>query len=501
MSHEHQKEIVVYLPKEQESNYNRLVSLSNEEKIISMVTGMKCMQSTKRMLAECDQREMYKQVEQAFEAKIAAAREQAVEAEKKLEAEIEVAQRLAKNQHDKSEETIDRIVSHKVQVYDQLLKDKDSQMQRLTDQLRAKDREIFSLGEDIRTKDAQFRLKMDEEMGVRMDMERKTRDLHLSGVLSKNTEMLEIMAASQMTKTSTEIGALGEQKFMEIAHHTFLDFQDMDIVDVHSQPHKGDFHLSTKDMVIMVDAKAYKRNVDYSQIQKIKADLQHNPHISFAWLVSLNTNIDKKDKGLFTLEWISEDQCVVYINNLLSVPNMEMLLKTVFYQCRDQYKRIKDGRIEQSELLSIRDAHTKTMESLATIKKRMKEVKTAINGLRNLHDELEKELLNTMNETSNTSANKYYMDVMKWWSENLEKAESTEKIKSTAIWTKFKKENEDLCKDLDVATFKDVVCLIVPPENIVKAKGKAGAMDVFCIKWKDVVQDQVINVSTQASSV
>ena len=199
MSHEHQKEIVVYLPKEQESNYNRLVSLSNEEKIISMVTGMKCMQSTKRMLAECDQREMYKQVEQAFEAKIAAAREQAVEAEKKLEAEIEVAQRLAKNQHDKSEETIDRIVSHKVQVYDQLIKDKDSQMQRLTDQLCAKDREIFSLGEDIRTKDAQFRLKMDEEMSVRMDMERKTRDLHLSGVLSKNTEMLEI-GGHQMTR-------------------------------------------------------------------------------------------------------------------------------------------------------------------------------------------------------------------------------------------------------------------------------------------------------------
>ena len=194
-------------------------------------------------------------------------------------------------------------------------------------------------------------------------------------------------------------------------------------------------------------------------------------------VVSLNTNIDKKIR-LFTLEDI-EDQCVY--TNLLSL-QYGNVIENCIYQCRDQYKRIKDGRIEQSELLSIRDAHTKTMESLATIKKRMKEVKTAINGLRNLHDELEKELLNTMNETSNTSANKYYMDVMKWWSENLEKAGSTEKIKSTAIWTKFKKENEDLCKDLDVATFKDVVCLIVPPENIVKAK--KGGNDVFVSNGK-----------------
>lgn len=104
--------------------------------------------------------------------------------------------------------------------------------------------------------------------------------------LSKNTTFLETAIQSSNVKTSSEIGVLGEQRFYDIAKSTFMDFEGFEIHDVHNQPHKGDFHVTAKGITIMVDAKAYKRNVDSSQIEKIKSDLKRNNHIHFAWLVS-----------------------------------------------------------------------------------------------------------------------------------------------------------------------------------------------------------------------
>ena len=44
------------------------------------------------------------------------------------------------------------------------------------------------------------------------------------------------------------------------------------------------------------------------------------------------------------------------------------------------------------------------------------------------------------------------------------------------------KENDELCKELDVAGFKNILCVIVPQDNLIKAKGKAGAMDILEIE-------------------
>ena len=66
--------------------------------------------------------------------------------------------------------------------------------------------------------------------------------------------------------------------------------------------------------------------------------MKKNEHIHFAWLVSLNTNIDKRDNGIFVFEWISEKQCIVHINNLLSLEEPKNILKTIYYLCKIIYK-------------------------------------------------------------------------------------------------------------------------------------------------------------------
>lgn len=212
---------------------------------------------------------------------------------------------------------------------------------------------------------------------------------------------------------------------------------------------------------------------------------------------------------MFMFEWISEDQCVIHINNLMSLENKESVLKTIFYLCQDHYKRIVDGKIGNEELLAIRKNHLKVTERVTQLKKRMKEVKTTLNGLKNLHDQLEKDIVNLLNSESNDLVNKYYGVVLEWWNKHLCVKEGN-KLKSTQIWSSFKKDNEQMCKtEMDVSTFKEMLYIIVPEEKLVKAKGKGGAIDILDLMWIENIETQkdtniivpVINVVTEASSM
>ena len=102
---------------------------------------------------------------------------------------------------------------------------------------------------------------------------------------------------------------------------------------------------------------------------------------------------------------------------------------------------------------------------------------TSLNGLKNLHDELEKDVLNILNEESNGIVNKYYSSVIEWWSKHI-KPKKGGKVKSTALWLAFKKENDELCKELDVAGFK----------NILSAKGAMlSAKNIFLKKPNAII--------------
>ena len=100
----------------------------------------------------------------------------------------------------------------------------------------------------------------------------------------------------------------------------------------------------------MVDSKSYKRKVDITQRDKIKNDLRKNEHINFAWLVSLNTRIDKVDNANFVFDWISEKQCVIYINNLLGMEYPEMMIKTIYYLCKNEYTKIVNSNLDSIEI-------------------------------------------------------------------------------------------------------------------------------------------------------
>jgi hypothetical protein len=451
-------------------DYDAFSLFTEEELLIALKSGVVCMQECKSRLSEATHAEAYKEIERQFFDRISLLSSDVSRLESELEMNKEMTERQSRLYNEKIDEDIDRIVQHKTQVYDRLLTERVNESAKLSELVRMRDREIIELEEKMRVQTSKFEARVQSEV-ARVGEKMTT-------VLDRSSSVLESVVANSQTKSSSEIGAIGEQCFSEVAKTTFCDFDGFDLEDVHNQPHKGDFLLSVRGLTIMVDSKFYKRNVDNPQIDKIKSDLRRNTNIRFAWLVSLYSDIDKRDKGTFMFEWITDEQCVVHINRLMLLENRETILKSIFFLCQDYDKQISSRGTGNDELLSIKKNYFKVAERVGDMRKRMRELKAVIVSTRSLYDQLEKDLVNLMNDESNDVNVKYHGIVTEWVALNMQKADGS-RSKSTIIWNNFKKENPQLSQEMSVSKFKEILIAVIGDDHIEMPKGKTGAFDVI----------------------
>jgi hypothetical protein len=451
-------------------DYDAFSLFTEEELLIALKSGVVCMQECKSRLSEATHAEAYKEIERQFFDRISLLSSDVSRLESELEMNKEMTERQSRLYNEKIDKDIDRIVQHKTQVYDRLLTERVNESAKLSELVRMRDREIVELEEKMRVQTSKFEARVQSEV-ARVGEKMTT-------VLDRSSSVLESVVANSQTKSSSEIGAIGEQCFSEVAKTTFCDFDGFDLEDVHNQPHKGDFLLSVRGLTIMVDSKFYKRNVDNPQIDKIKSDLRRNTNIRFAWLVSLYSDIDKRDKGTFMFEWITDEQCVVHINRLMLLENRETILKSIFFLCQDYDKQISSRGTGNDELLSIKKNYFKVAERVGDMRKRMRELKAVIVSTRSLYDQLEKDLVNLMNDESNDVNVKYHGIVTEWVALNMQKADGS-RSKSTIIWNNFKKENPQLSQEMSVSKFKEILIAVIGDDHIEMPKGKTGAFDVI----------------------
>jgi len=163
--------------------------------------------------------------------------------------------------------------------------------------------------------------------------------------LASTYDKLNASIQSQNNKSTSHKGQEGEQIFKYYADETFRDFKSYNLIDKHTQGGSGDFHLQFEEFDILVDAKNYKKKVPVEQRDKIKKDLIKNEHITFAWLVSLNTAIDKYDKAPVMYEWINTKQCIVYINNFMENEDPRKILRMVWYICKELFKFVDENSV------------------------------------------------------------------------------------------------------------------------------------------------------------
>lgn len=299
----------------------------------------------------------------------------------------------------------------------------------------------------------------------------------------------------QNQKSTSHKGKEGEEVFEYYADESFRDFKGYSLIDKHTQGGSGDFHMLFEEFDVLVDAKNYKKKVPIDQREKIKKDLIKNEHLTFAWLVSLNTDIDKYDKSPVMYEWINTKQCIVYINNLLENEYPRKLLRVVWFTCKELYKFVEEVTVNKNEiheeineeLQELKDDKFKLMDKIKNMRKIMREINTTLNTTRNMLQQIDDEFKEILASETVKLVESNYSIFDDWWDTNIELTNDDNKLLSTDLWIKFKQDNKTSLNEFDFTTekFRKYLKTKVQMSNIIlKNKNANSAFEIKGIKWK-----------------
>jgi hypothetical protein len=430
-------------------------SFSPEENFIMLKIGSDCLREGRKVVSSLTQKEIYNKI-----------KEESKEDIQKLELNILVERETAK----RLEEKIAKIYEGQI-----------IQMKKQLETMREQLINYESQNSDIINAAVE---KSKEKYDMLLDQKDKQ--------VSKLSEIYEkLLIQTQGQKSNSLKGSDGEKQFYDYAE-TFIDFKGFEIIDKHTQGGEGDFHMHFEEFGVLVDAKNYKKKVPVDQRDKIKKDLLKNEHLQFAWLVSLNSTIEKFDKSPIMYEWINTTQCVVYINNLNSFEDPKKILRIVWFTCKELYKMIEDVIYDDSELTELKEMNFKLIDKIKNIRKTIREINKSMNITKNLIQVTDDELRLLLENETNEIVTSNFSLFDNWWEENIERTQEETFLISTDLWLKFKQDNKTVIKDFEISPdkFKQYIKSKVSLTSInLKSKNANCAFEIKGICFKQVVKE------------
>ena len=427
-----------------------------EENYLMLKIGSECLLESKKAIVNLTQKEMHAKI-----------KEESKEEIDKLLLDIVVQKEVNK----KMEENIEKIYS--------------LQIDNLTKKIQLLNQQISNYELDNRDF---VRLEVDK-VKERHDFLLEQKDKQID----KLTDTYEKLIVEK-NKSVNKKGSEGEKKFKDYAN-TFKDFKGYEIIDKHTQGGEGDFHLHFDEFSILVDAKNYKSCVPGREREKIKNDLIKNEHINFAWLVSLNTSIDKFDKAPIMVEWIATDKCILHINNLTSFEDPKKILRIAWFYCNELIRFINytNENTDLSELKDVRDRQYKMVDKIKNARKNIRELNSTISIFKKQVDMLDFELKEMIEYQSDNIVESNYTIFDEWWINNIEVSKEDCQIISTELWVKFKQDNKEFIKEFDLTTdkFKEYIKLKVPLSNLELKSNLKGAITIKGIKLKVLEMEEI----------
>lgn len=307
-------------------------------------------------------------------------------------------------------------------------------------------------------------------------------------------EKLQESFTKLVNKSTAQKGSEGEKQFEDYAD-TFKDFNGYQIKDKHTQGGEGDFHLHFEEFDVLVDVKNYKKKIPMDEREKIKKDLMKNEHLPFAWLVSLNTSIDKYDRSPIMYEWINTKQCIVFINQLALYEDPPKILRVVWFTCKELNKFIKEENSNDQERIELKEKNYKNMDKIKSIRKTIREINTSINVTRNLIQVMDNELREILETETKEIIDSPLSLLEDWWNENIQVTNDDSIILSTDLWFKCRQDNKEYVKEMEISgeKFKQFIRTKVPLSCLkLKSKNIHSAIEIKGIKMKQ--QDNVLEI-------
>lgn len=432
--------------------------LNPEESAFILTTGSELVKGARNLVAGLSQKEIYNKI-----------REETKDEIKKLEIDLLVQRELT----DKLEVNIRQFYEGQVDKMKRQIEDLNKQMHSyITD------------NEDL-VKEA-------------VDKEREKNRILLEDKekrLNRMTETYEsFLKQNAENKSSKKLGDEGEDNFILLSE-TFRDFVGYKLEKKSHQAHKGDFHLFFKEFSVLVDLKNYSGSVQKKELEKIEHDLTINNTVDFAWLISYESNVSDWNRFPIMYKWVVTEiglKCIIIVNNLNANKNQIDVLRNVWSITNEFNNMINKTKLEDEDIKKMKERDFNVVQKIKTTQKRLSELKRTVTSMSQITRDIENDIIDALSLLSNEIIHNEWnknAKIKEWWDLNIEfSGESNDKLSSTELWNKFKKDNRTETDDdkILLEDFKNYVKTFVDIENYIE-KSKKGSIELMGFKWKEVV--------------
>ena len=337
----------------------------------------------------------------------------------------------------------------------------------------------------------------DNKEFVRLEVEKERKNYEFmlgekDKQLNKMTDNYERFLKQNEVKSSKKIGDEGEDTFVLLSD-TFKDFPGYKLEKKAHQAHKGDIHLFFKDFNVLVDLKNYSGSVQKKELEKIEHDLSINNTMDFAWLISYDSNVSDWNRFPIMYKWIVTEnglKCVVIVNNLNANKNPVDVLRNVWSITYELHKMMNKTKVEDKDVQDMKERDYNVVQKIKTAQKRLSELRRTVMSMSQITKDIENDIIDALTLLSNeivkneTDKN---VKIKEWWELNIDLDDNLDnKLTSTEIWTRFKKDNKEYVDEnkLLIEDFKNYVKIFIDVDKY-NEKSKKGSIEFIGFKFKE----------------
>ena len=337
----------------------------------------------------------------------------------------------------------------------------------------------------------------DNKEFVRLEVEKERKNYEFM-LGEKDKQMSKIMdnydkfVKQNEVKSSKKIGDEGEDTFVLLSD-TFKDFPGYKLEKKAHQAHKGDIHLFFKDFNVLVDLKNYSGSVQKKELEKIEHDLSINNTMDFAWLISYDSNVSDWNRFPIMYKWIVTEtglKCVVIVNNLNANKNPVDVLRNVWSITYELHKMMNKTKVEDKDVQDMKERDYNVVQKIKTAQKRLSELRRSVMSMSQITTDIENDIIDALSLLSNEivkNESEKNEKIKEWWDLNIDCDDNDEnKLTSTEIWTRFKKDNKEYVDEnkLLIEDFKNYVKIFIDVDKY-NEKSKKGSIEFLGFKFKE----------------
>jgi hypothetical protein len=215
--------------------------------------------------------------------------------------------------------------------------------------------------------------------------------------------------------------------------------------------------------------------------------------MDFAWLISYDSNVSEWNRFPIMYKWIVTEiglKCVVIVNNLNANKSPVDVLRNVWSITNELQKMMSKTKVEEKDVQDMMERDYNVVQKIKMAQKRLSELRRTVLSMSQITKDIENDILDALSLLSNEivkNESEKNVKIKEWWDLNIEIDDNDEnKLTSTEIWTRFKKDNKEYVDEnkLLIDDFKNYVKIFIDVDKY-NEKSKKGSIEFIGFKFKE----------------